>query len=277
MMALDPTTAPTLTNQTQVDALIWERVPHPSWQEELDRITPPDRAENKARSVIWWEPGDEWEPIQRWIVYQMVPLKAVPPEIIRQLNGPHPRSAGEYSKKLGCWKNGPAPLITKTAWVLHQKFKGWAKPYWIVQGDNGGHRYDLFPWERVLLHLQTGKRDLPLAGDLPYAEPDQRTYDALRFAQRRHDETMKIALMATKYRGKLDGEDAAMVEKVARQYVAAWGEKIATNADELAWAMKRNTSLARTDAPDSDYVEDEEELVHELMHEWTGNVPKLNF
>ena len=132
-------------SQTQVDALIWTRVPHPSWQEELDRIAPPaDMTRGqlpKARAVIWWEAGDEWEPIQRWFIYQVLPKAAIHPSILAELEGPHPRSKGRYSGKLGCWVDGPAPHITKTQWELYRKFGGLAKPYWVVQGSGRGHRY----------------------------------------------------------------------------------------------------------------------------------------
>lgn len=276
MPVLDSATAPTLTTQTHVDALVWDRVPHPSWQEELDRITPASNHEHKERGVIWWEPGDTWEPIQRWIIYKLWPKKATPAHILAELEGPHPRSQGRYSERLGRWVDGPAPHITKTAWEIYRKFGGWAQPYWVLQGTNGGHRYKLFPWEKVLLHLATGRKDTAAPGDLPYCEPDQRTWDALWKAKASSDEAMKVAALATKYRGKLDGEDAVTVEKAARAFVASWGESVAQHADEFAWALKRNQGMARTEAKEADYSADEDELVHELMHEWTGNVPKLD-
>ena len=276
MTTHDLATAPTLTSQTQVDALIWDRVPHPSWQEELDRITPASNSEHKARAIIWWEPGDEWEPIQRWIIYQMLPKKAIPPHILKELQGPHPRSTGSYSKALGCWKNGCAPNITRTAWEIFQKFGGWAQPFWILQGENGGHRYKLFPWEKVLLHLATGRKDTAAPGDLPYCEPDQRTWASLWDAKHRSEEAAKVAMLATKYRGELDGEDVQMVDKAAREFVKSWGESVSQHADEFAWALRKNPSMARADAVDADYDADEEDLIRELRHEWTGNVPKLD-
>lgn len=276
MTTLDLATAPTLTSQTQVDALIWDRVPHPSWQEELDRITPASNFEHKERGIIWWEPGDTWEPVQRWIIYKLWPKKAIPAHILKQLQGPHPRSKGNYSERLGCWVNGCAPDITKTAWEIYQKFGGWAQPYWVLQGENGGHRYNLFPWERVLLHLATGRKDVALPGDLPYCEPDRRTWAALWEAKQRSDEALKLAALATKYRGELDGENAQMVDQAAREFVRSWGESVAQHADELSWAMRRNSSMARSDAQEVDYAADEEDLIRELRHEWTGNVPKLN-
>lgn len=277
MTALDSTTAPTLTNQTHVDALIWDRVPHPSWQEQLDRMTPPSNHEHKERLVIWWEPGDTWEPIQRWIIYKVWPnVVAEKANVLSQLRGPHPRSQGRYSEKLERWVDGPAPDITRTAWEIHQRFGGWAQPYWVLQGANGGHRYKLFPYERVLLNLATGRRDVAAPGDLPYCEPDARTWEALWTARERTDEAMKLASLATKYQGKLDGEDAQTVERAAREFVASWGESIAQHADEFAWALRKNPGMARSKGEEADYDAEEEALVQDLMHEWTGNVPKLD-
>lgn len=262
-----------LNSQTQIDALIWTRVPHPSWQEQLDRITPPGRFANKARAVIWWEPGDTWEPVQRWIIYQLLPEKAIPPYILAELRGKHPRSSGRYSEEIGAWVDGPAPSISKTAWELYQKFGGWAQPYWVLQGENGGHRYKLFPWEQVLLHLTTGRKDVAKPGDLPYCEPDNRTWDALYKAKERNDEALKLAALATKYRDQLGGEDVAMVERAAREFVASWGESIGQHADELAWALRRNQSMARSAGKEGDLAADNETLVKELMHDWAGTVP----
>ena len=272
-------------SQTQVDVLIWTRAPHPSWQEELDRITPPENMGRskmpKARAVIAWEAGDTWEPIQRWFIYQMIPKAAIHPSILKELEGPHPRSKGRYSEKLGCWVDGPAPHITKTQWELYHQFGGLAKPYWVLQGSEGGHRYELHKYERVLLYLATGRRDVFPAGDLPYCEPDQRTWTNLREAKARNDEVLKLALLATKYRPSLETEDAKMVEAAARQFVASWGERVAQHADEFAWAMRRESGLSRSNASDlqagGDDAADEAALVHELMHDWTGTVPKDPF
>ena len=277
MATPDTTTGHDPTSQTSVDALVWTRVPPPSWQDTLDRITPPGR--RKARAVIWWEPGDTWEPVQRWMIYQVLPDAATPPHILQQLKGPHPRSSGRYSEKIGQWVDGPAPDISKTQWDIHQRYGGWALPYWVLQGENGGHRYKLFPWEQVLLHLATGRKDVAKPGELPACEPDQRTWDALWEAKQRTDEAMKVAALATKYRGQLDMEDAVMVEKAARQFVASWGESISQHADEFAWALRRNPSMARATATAEELGDahaDEETLVKELMHDWTGNLPGYN-
>lgn len=286
MTALDVTTGPVSTHTNpEVVALVWNRVPHPSWQEELDRITPPENMTRskmpKVRAVIWWEAGDTWEPIQRWMIYQMLPKSTIHPSILAQLEGPHPRSKGRYSAQLERWVDGPAPDITRTQWELYHQFGGLAKPYWVLQGGEGGHRYALEKYERVLLHHVTGRKDVFAPGDLPYCEPDQRTWNQLREAKARHDEVLKVSLLATKYRPALDMDDAKLVEQAARTFVASWGERVAQHADEFAWAMRRETSLARSSShePDSrvDDAADEAEIVHELMHEWTGTVPTTSF
>lgn len=286
MLAPLPEETRTLTqNPAQVDALIWQRAPHPSWQETLDRITPPanlTRDRNpRARAVIWWEPGDPWEPIQRWIIYQIMPKATIHPSILKQLEGPHPRSAGRYSGKLGRWVDGPAPDITRTQWDLYRQFGGYATPYWVLQGTEGGHRYALEKHERVLLYMVTGRRDVAAPGELPACEPDERTWASLREAKARTDEVQKLALLATKYRGDLDMEDARAVEQVARQFVASWGERVAQHADEMAWALRRESLIPRSSASEAEAAvaasaTAEEDVVRELMYDWTGTVPGSN-
>ena len=88
-------------------------------------------------------------------------------------------------------------------------------------------------------------------------------------------------LTATLRMKKGDWYDAKMVEEAARKFVASWGERVAQHADEFAWAMRRESGLSRSNASDlqagGDDAADEAALVHELMHDWTGTVPKDPF
>lgn len=279
-----PLTGPTPAELPPVDQFIHTREPDPSWQSRLWAIAPP--TEHKAKFVIWWEPGDAWEPVQRWIIYQVLPystirdkkeIELVPEKVRDQLQGPHPRSGGEYSPVAQRWIKGPAPLITKTAWEIHRVHRGWAKPYWVIQGDQGGHRYRLHSWESYLSKLVGGKTDTPAPGDLPYAEPDERTFRALAEATQWHELAIKSALIAKSHRSRLSPVEWAEIETAARAVSKHLGTQAEEHSDELGWALRK----AQLSTPvgfrpqKTDYDQADHEFVEDLAHTIAGEVPSL--
>lgn len=272
------TTPETATTLDPAALFIWKRDARPEWQSELDKIAPPAEFDNKARVVPWWEPGDSWEPVQRWMIGQVLPRKAIPPDILLQLSGAHPRSKGRYSEKLRCWVDGPAPQITRTAWEVFRAYGGWWKPYWVVQGPGGGHRYKLQRWEGVLSMLHGGKPDTPAPGDLPYAEPDERTFQKLREAAKWGEAALGAAMLSTKHRGSVSPEEWVEIEKAAKGVLEWFGTATDQHADELKWAISRDNSVARPgpgEKPKEDYERDAEEFLHDIRHTISGTVPGM--
>ena len=170
--------------------------------EELQRYTPKDRG--LPYLYCYWEPGEPWCPIERFVIAEMYPramivaehnfmvLSGASPHETRfaELNGPSPRAGAYYDKVLGRlvfrtdeWIEGQAvelrPTFTLRQWTLWRTEGALAKPVWVVQGEHGGHkrRFNLF--EETLLKMQRKPAEAPVPGKLPYAEPDRRTYGAL--------------------------------------------------------------------------------------------------
>lgn len=154
------------------------------WQKELDRAVPV--TEKLSRLVIRYEPGDPWQPIHRFLIWQCVDPKHVEiePWILNALNGPSPRSRGHYCAPGWClcelksnrWVGGATRLIDTATWRLYRDTGLYGQRWWTIQGNNGGHR---FQWAKDELashvsHLKTGNADTPCPGDLPYAPFDRR-------------------------------------------------------------------------------------------------------
>lgn len=235
--------------------LTYGREPDPEWQEALDRIA--ERSEMLSSLVIWWEPGDAWEPVQRWIIYNLIPPRAIPPRVFEQLGGVHPRSSGHpcvgrvgghtycmCRKPRGRWVDGPAPLITRTAWEIFQRFGGWARPYYVVQGSAGGHRYKWHPWEAKLSQMVGGPPDTPAPGDLPYAEPDLRTWAAIKKA----DLALKHRMTLTAIAGGVVAADLEATEAAkhcAAELLRWMGDQCEAHAGELSSALAKDSSTPR--------------------------------
>lgn len=150
--------------------------PDPRWQWELDTIAPPGGRLSSFRIV--WESGDVWDKVGRWMVMQMIPPERIPDFIRDWLEGPNPRSMGRFDRVRGEFISR-APPISRRQWVLFRETGCYARPYWVVQGTKGGHKYLYDKIESRLSFLEGGPRQPPRPGELAYAEPDRRTFERI--------------------------------------------------------------------------------------------------
>lgn len=272
-----------LTETSDVRAFLWEREPDPGWVATLRSMRP--MTDEQAGLVIAWEPGDKWEPIQRWFVYEVLPKRAIPAAVLAQLEGPHPRSTGhgcfgknEYGLHCLCpipkmrWVDGPAPGITRQAWLLYRKYGGWARPLWVVQGRSGGHKYRYTQWESRLCKAAGVRPEPPVAGNLPYAEPDGRTWDCLGMYADPDILKMYRGIVGYGMRnlGALEGTEQKVAEFAATQILKSFGMKAREHADELSWAMRNSDTPRGISAPDVDM----ERGMHDVHAELTDEIAR---
>lgn len=168
------------------------------WQADVDRVVPP--SETLSGLLLRYEDGDPWRPINRLFLWQTWPLENTPLDLLVALRGPHPRSTGHYCGGKGwcpegvegepiCripryrWVGGPSSArgISRQQYEIFRAIGRYADPYWVIQGDRGGHRKVLFDWEKEALELATeGRvRNVPEAGTLDYAPYDRRVREQL--------------------------------------------------------------------------------------------------
>lgn len=153
-----------------------------AWERALWTIAPPSQFTTWLK--IRWEPGDVWQPIERYMVWQMRHPRFVHPKVLKELRGPHPRSTGHYCAvghcpcrvKLGRWNGGAARQIDRAQWELFQETGHYGTRWWTIQGDQGGHRHRLDRVEARIARIYAGIGDTPAPGDLPYADFDQRAF-----------------------------------------------------------------------------------------------------
>lgn len=145
------------------------------WQAELARIAP--RSDHLSWLHLQWVPGDPWQPVHRWIVFQMIPRSHIPAFMLPDLQGPNPRWFGHWDTVLQAFVQERSFTIDSLQWTLFRRYGCLARPFWVIQGNQGGHRRRFDHWERVVVEMVTGMKnaDPPAPGDLPYAEPDERT------------------------------------------------------------------------------------------------------
>lgn len=175
------------------DGFVYNRPVPSEWQRDLERLTP--RQDRTTWLQLAWLSGDPWCPVQRWCVYEMTPLqlhleimngniaRGVQKEDtmewiqLQELQGPHPRDVGHYDSVLDRFISDS--LVTKQEWEMYREFRAIPRLYWVIQGENGGHKRFFSPLEQKYLTLAGRPTDPPAPGSLPYAPYDRRVFDQL--------------------------------------------------------------------------------------------------
>lgn len=150
------------------------------WQARLRELFP--ATEQTTHLHLRWEKGNPWEPINRWMIWHMYPVHAIADDLRKELLGPPPRATGHYcadgwclcDRKMDSWTDGAAFQIDQQQWELYRETGYYGQRWWVIQGDKGGHKYRLNQIEAKVAKLHTGKSSTPAAGDLPYADFDDR-------------------------------------------------------------------------------------------------------
>lgn len=159
------------------------RTPDPAWQRELERITAP--SERVSRLLIRWHPGSyrwgnkfrktRWIPVERWIVYQVVPVHGSPLTLRMPYTQTFARRVRTRIRGLDMIRG----LVDRVQWELYLETGCYCQPYWVLQGPNGGHRRNYDRQEEQLAQLVGLPTEPPALGALPYIEPSGVTWRRL--------------------------------------------------------------------------------------------------
>lgn len=241
---------------------VYSRPVPPEWQKDLETLTP--KQDRTTWLQLTWMPGDPWQPVQRWAIYEMMPLQ-VYGEIIesqrrngskeheifqwwllQEFMGPDPRKLGRYDETLKQYVS--ETWITKKEWDLFQEHRAVPTLYWIIQGEKGGHQRRYTPTQKKFLGLEGKPTEPPAPGDLPYAPYDRRVYDQLARLDRLRQDKENLS-------GNTDIRSAQMVE-FRRRLVAYTGDCM----EEVLESEKLTMGdIPRSDVDPSEMMERETE------------------
>lgn len=207
---------------------LWEKPVPEEWQTALRDAAP--AGERLSNFQIVWEPGEPQAPIQRYVLWQMRPRENTRKMIVRGdprvlgLTQEHPRKYAKWDAHLGCyrkWGGGFAATDLMT-WKLYHETGQYGQRWWVIQGAHGGHRYDLTKVEQKILAMKSKRRevDVPLAGDLPYAEFDERVLRHLRKLES-VARWQKVCAYADANEARLDAEEQKEAEE-SRRLMSDW-------------------------------------------------------
>lgn len=150
---------------------------------------------------LYWEPGETWCPVERFVLANMVPKAVLRAEhnfyqmvtgethenasLYSELEGENPRQGTHYDSVLQKFMPDPnrlPPSITQRQWFLYRELGAHAMPCWIVQGTKGGHKRHFNQLEQLVLKQRGRAYQAPAPGhkDYPFAHPDLRMVAAMR-------------------------------------------------------------------------------------------------
>jgi hypothetical protein len=223
---------------------LFKRVVPKQWEDELAEISP-----SQSR-FIWlkliYEEGYPWEPVERYMIYQMTPERLMTKGtmmeyILEQLKDPDPPSAhgNYYDTVLEEFVRNPDCLITERAWHLYRETGCWGRPYWVIQGEKGGHKRWFTTVEKQLLRLAKLPTEPPAPGDLPYAEWDERVKKNLQILDMlrgEHGERRRAAAVAKGHSVQEEHEKEQQLE-LRKRLVAFLHEQVNEIAPDAHQAM----------------------------------------
>jgi len=245
----------------------------PEWQHELELAHGEKRENFTWLHLYWWE-GEEWQKIQRWSIWELFPpgfLSSNPRHaaqfapVLEALRGPPPREFRVYSGD-GSFLRSDA-VITQDQWDLYQETGCFARPFWVIQGDHGGHKFMFSIPEAMLCRLHGLEGEPPRPGDLPYAPWDARVRDAL-LEQRRLYEAGRSSVPVGATREEAYCVSRKDREKWFRTQLLAWLKPQVRQQVEENDSVPKEINLPVGKGPTDDEMEAEEALfVNETSHD----------
>jgi hypothetical protein len=202
-----------------VSDFVYTREVPKAWTDDLARL---NVGENVSSLHLIWQAGMPWRPVQRWEVYEVLPATAVDriltqeqilgktdtltQRLWRDLKGLNPRETGRWipdnsvPQHMGGKRWKSFSIVSQEQWLLHKQTGGLPTRSWIIEGTAGGHAWQFGQFEKhFLLACGTDPETVeqlvdlwPVPGSLPYADYDQRVFNAL--AERDQLNTWKESL-----------------------------------------------------------------------------------
>lgn len=184
-----------------------------NWRQRLRMVSP--HHDQLSFLHLVWEPGWPWEPVGRWMLFECLPLDFVDGEIIKDLQGVDPATLNTHDAITG--EITQKTLVTAMQWRLFRETGRYCRPWWVIQGEGGGHKVFLSDIEKKLLRMAGYPEDFPSPGELPYAPFDNRVLDQVQ----RHDKLQR-ANGDIKRMARMSATGNADRAKTLRRQLVAW-------------------------------------------------------
>ncbi len=156
-------------------------VPFP-WLRELREVSP-ITTQHSYLIPYWYRAG------ARWVLYDAVDRSFIPDndeapgipmsgrELLSYLEGAPPREREEWDR---------CAYVSDVQHELYRLHRVYARPFWVLQGESGGHQVNFSEWQQQVLRAKGLPDHPPVIGSLPPCPFDRRTVNQLNHLNRLH-------------------------------------------------------------------------------------------
>lgn len=212
--------------------------PYGEWESALRAISPKSDTHSYLL-FAWKEPLDEAlgaapKEKGRWCLYEAIPNALIATDRRMELESPPFWTLPQAER------HGQAVTVSAYQWAMYHAHKVDVRPFWCLQGSEGGTPMHLAPIERRYLRLMH-KPEWPLAvGELPYAPWD----DRVRKAVMERDRLVKLGgsvdrLRATGSSEAMKAAAEAAEKEYRRTFWTVMSERLGETTELFAYCAKQ--------------------------------------
>lgn len=129
-----------------------------------------------------------YRPAERWVLYQGMPVGLIREQPERPVcpgfTGDEFLLAVSRKAPRDLHPEDRTPYLSDVQYEMYRRYNVYAAPFWVLQGDHGGHQVSFGPLQQELLAAQRLPLEPPQVGTLPACPFDQRVVDRLRALNR---------------------------------------------------------------------------------------------
>lgn len=199
------------------------------WKEGIRRYSP--KTDQTAYLDLFWKQPPGQPDKMRLVIYEMVPAKDIPSGILLMLEDkPYWELPPEQ-------RHGREKMVSPFQWEMYRRERVWARPFWCIQGDNGGTPLTYSELEQDLLRMKGQPTTPPHLGALSFAPWDARVEQALAKRDRLWKYQGNIERMRKDNAdpAKVEAEYQAAKKEFRRQFFHWWGEQLQEATEFLGW------------------------------------------
>lgn len=210
-----------------------EHRPPESWVRELREISPVSAV--APYLAFHWLAGTDTAPIERWVLYSYIPVGLIPSDMRALLE------AEPYWTLPASQQHGRRTMVSALQWHLYREYRVWARPFWCLQGTQGGTpaRYTML--EANLLKLAGLPHEPDAPGSLPYVGWDERAARAVRRRDKLAAFGGRVEALEAAASSEAQKAEAAEMERAFRKEFVAWQQERTAELADAVTSLSRKT------------------------------------
>lgn len=176
----------------------------------------------------------------RWVLYDVLPIDAIDDEL--------DTGSGITGAELRAIMDGPRPSeladhvpVSDVQHAMWRKWRGFARPFWVLQGETGGHQVNFSPIQASALLRMGLPAEPPRVGSLPSCPYDNRARQQIRHLNRLHEFNGSIDRLRKSGSSDFANAEQERIERQIRESEMAFIESQMRPVVDMAMTLKQRS------------------------------------